>query len=185
MNLNGNRYTGPIKAVISDLAGTTVNFGSCAPARAFMEMFKGYDVEATTEDARGPMEIHKKDHITAMLQMPHIAKQWEEIQGHAWTQNDLDRLYEKFIPMQLEALPKYGDVMPGVVETVKELHPRGIPVAVNTGYSREMLEIVLGKAEEKFREAGADYVIASIAELPEIIEQINERLECSGSTAKV
>ncbi len=278
MNLDGKQYTGPIKAVICDLAGTTVDFGSCAPAGAFVELFGCHGIEATTEDARGPMGIHKKDHIQAMLQMPHIAEQWEKVHGHAWTDDDLDMLYEKFIPMQLEALPKYGDVIPGTVETVKELHVRGIPVAVNTGYNREMLEIVLAKAkegrfvpdaavcafdvpkgrpapwmifrlmeeldvyppaavikvgdtiadieaglnagvwtvgvaetgnlvgltqdqfnalspddraqriataEEKFREAGADYVIASIAKLPEILEQINERLERSGSAASV
>lgn len=148
MNLNGNGYTGPIKAVISDLAGTTVDFGSCAPAGAFVDLFKSHGIEATSADARGPMGIHKKDHIKAMLEMPHIAKQWAGVHGHDWTSDDLDMLYEKFIPMQLEALPKYGDVIPGVVETVKELHLRGIPVAANTGYNKEMLDIVLGKAEE-------------------------------------
>jgi phosphonoacetaldehyde hydrolase len=94
------------------------------------------------------MGIHKKDHIQAMLELPHIAEQWSRAHGHPWTADDLDRLYQKFIPMQLEALPKYGDVIPGVVEAVEKLRQRGIPVAVNTGYNREMLEIVLQKARE-------------------------------------
>jgi phosphonoacetaldehyde hydrolase len=148
MDSNRSRYIGPIKAVISDLAGTTVDFGSCAPAGAFVQLFERYGVTATTAEARGPMGIHKKDHIQAMLEMPSIAEQWSKVHGHAWTEADLDMLYEKFIPMQLEALPKYGDVIPGVVETVEILRGRGIPVAVNTGYNREMLEIVLDKARE-------------------------------------
>ncbi len=148
MNLKGNGYTGPVKAVISDLAGTTVDFGSCAPAGAFVQLFEHHGVNATTADARGPMGIHKKDHIQAMLEMRSIGKQWSQVHGHAWTQEDLDMLYQKFIPMQLEALPRYGDVIPGVVETVEELRARGMLVAVNTGYNREMLEIVLQKACE-------------------------------------
>ncbi len=118
------------------------------PAGAFVELFERHGVTATTAEARGPMGIHKKDHIQAMLEMSSIAQQWSKVHGHAWTEADLDMLYEKFIPMQLEALPRYGDVIPGVVETVEILRGRGIPVAVNTGYNREMLEIVLGKAEE-------------------------------------
>jgi phosphonoacetaldehyde hydrolase len=148
MDLNCSGYAGPVKAVISDLAGTTVDFGSCAPAGAFVELFRRHGIEATTADARGPMGIHKKDHIQAMLQMPHIVKQWRRAHGHDWTGDDLEALYQKFIPMQLEALPKYGDVIPDVVQAVEQLRRRDIPVAVNTGYNREMLDIVLRKAAE-------------------------------------
>lgn len=37
---------------------------------------------------------------------------------------------------------------PGVTEAVEELRQRRIRVAVNTGYNREMLEIVLARAAE-------------------------------------
>jgi len=148
VSLSQNRYAGPVKAVISDLAGTTVDFGSCAPAGAFVELFRRHGIEATTVDARGPMGVHKKDHIQAMLQMSHIAEQWSQVHGRAWSQDDLENLYQEFIPMQLAVLPRYGDVIPGVVETVAALRDRGIPVAVNTGYNREMLEVVLEKARE-------------------------------------
>jgi len=147
VNQNG-AYTGPVKAVISDLAGTTVDFGSCAPAGAFVELFQRHGIKATTADARGPMGVHKRDHIQAMLEMPHIAEQWSRVQGQAWTEDDLDKLYAEFIPMQLAVLPRYGDVIPGVVETAAELRSRGIPIGVNTGYNREMLEVVLQKAKE-------------------------------------
>jgi phosphonoacetaldehyde hydrolase len=144
----GGTYAGPVKAVISDLAGTTVDFGSCAPAGAFVELFQRHGIEATTTDARGPMGVHKRDHIQAMLELHHITEQWSRVQGHAWTEDDLDKLYAEFIPMQLAVLPRYGDVIPGVVETVAELRSRGIPIGVNTGYNREMLEVVLQKANE-------------------------------------
>jgi len=138
----------PIKAVISDLAGTTVDFGSCAPAGAFVELFARHNIRATAAEARGPMGIHKRDHIRAMLDMPSISQQWTGIHDRAWTERDLDDLYEEFIPMTLEALPKYSTVIPGVVETVERLHEQGIKIGVSTGYNNEMLRIVLEKAAE-------------------------------------
>lgn len=143
------RFPGvPIKAVISDLAGTTVDFGSCAPAGAFVELFARRSIQATAAEARGPMGIHKRDHIRAMLDMPSISRQWMDVHGHAWTERDLDGLYEEFIPMTVEALPKYSSVIPGVVEAVETLHARGIRIGVSTGYNNQMLQIVLEKAAE-------------------------------------
>ncbi|MEN6577027.1 MAG: phosphonoacetaldehyde hydrolase [Phycisphaerales bacterium] len=137
-----------IKAVISDLAGTTVDFGSCAPAGAFVELFARHNIRVTTAEARGPMGIHKRDHIRTMLDMPSISEQWASVYGRAWTERDLDDLYEEFIPMTLEALPKYSSVIPGVVETVEKLHAEGLKIGASTGYNNEMLRIVLEQAAQ-------------------------------------
>jgi phosphonoacetaldehyde hydrolase len=147
-DINRGQYCGPVRTVISDLAGTTVDFGSCAPAGAFVEIFRRHGVEVTVAEARGPMGIHKRDHIQAMLELPRIAQRWQQVKGHTWTEADLEQIYAEFVPLQLEVLPEYGDVIDGVVEAVDELHERGIVVAANTGYNREMLEIVLEKAQE-------------------------------------
>ncbi|HNS20917.1 MAG TPA: phosphonoacetaldehyde hydrolase [Sedimentisphaerales bacterium] len=148
MQSKGQTRDMPIKAVISDLAGTTVDFGSCAPAGAFVELFARHNIRATAAEARGPMGIHKRDHIRAMLDMPSISRQWTSIHGRTWTEQDLDDLYEEFIPMTLEALPKYSRVIPGVVETVEKLHAQGIKIGVSTGYNNEMLRIVLEQAAQ-------------------------------------
>ncbi len=143
------RFPGvPIKAVISDLAGTTVDFGSCAPAGAFVELFARHNIQATAAEARGPMGIHKRDHIRTMLDMPTLSKQWIGVHGKAWTERDLDDLYEEFIPMTLEALPRYSRVIPGIVEAVGKLRAQGVKIGVSTGYNNEMLRIVLEKAAE-------------------------------------
>ena len=39
------RYRGPLKAVILDWAGTTLDYGCCAPAVVFTEVFKRQGVE--------------------------------------------------------------------------------------------------------------------------------------------
>ncbi len=143
-----NRYTGPITAVLSDLAGTTVDFGSCAPAGTFIELFQRHGVSVTNDEARGPMGIQKRDHIQALLQVPGVGDQWRQVCGRAWTEEDLDALYQEFIPMQMDALPKYSGVISGVVETAAQLGRQGIRIAVSTGYNREMLNVVLEKAAE-------------------------------------
>jgi phosphonoacetaldehyde hydrolase len=60
---NHSRYQGPVRAVIFDWAGTTVDYGSRAPVDAFIELFRRHGVTITAEQARGPMGSYKKDHI--------------------------------------------------------------------------------------------------------------------------
>ena len=62
-----------IKLVVFDWAGTTIDFGSCAPAGAFVRAFAAKGVTVTPAEARGPMGLHKKDHLRAMLQTPAVA----------------------------------------------------------------------------------------------------------------
>lgn len=45
-------YRGPLKAVILDWAGTTMDFGCLAPAVVFMEIYKRFGVEITMAQAR-------------------------------------------------------------------------------------------------------------------------------------
>ena len=55
MEFNYHRtYRGPIKLVILDWAGTTLDYGCYAPAIAFIEAFKQQAGESRMEQARGP-----------------------------------------------------------------------------------------------------------------------------------
>ena len=56
-------YRGPLRAVLLDWAGTTIDYGCYAPAVVFMEVYKRQDVPITIEQARVPMGAHKKVHI--------------------------------------------------------------------------------------------------------------------------
>jgi phosphonoacetaldehyde hydrolase len=144
-----HRYTGPIRLVVADLAGTTVDYGSCAPAGAFIELFSRHGVEVTPEEARGPMGLQKRDHIAAMTRMPRVAETWKQAHGSLPDDGIIDAMYEEFIPLQVRCLPNYADIVPGVVETVEALRSRGIRIAATTGYNREMLEVVLTGAGDR------------------------------------
>ena len=61
------RYTGPLKALIVDWAGTIVDHGSLAPVQVFIDAFAAFDVALTAAEARRPMGLPKRDHIEALL----------------------------------------------------------------------------------------------------------------------
>ena len=141
-----------ITLVVADLAGTMVDFGSCAPAGAFVELFSQRGICITLEQARGPMGLHKRDHIRALLELPDVKQQWEEKFGRGWNAQDLNALYDAFVPLQMKCLPEYCGLIPGVLEAARELAEKGVKLVATTGYNREMLELVL----EAMRSQGLD-----------------------------
>ncbi len=132
-----------VRAVIADMAGTTVDYGSCAPAGVFVKVFRNAGVDLSFEEARGPMGMGKKDHIRQLLRLPRVVEAWRAACLRDWTEADVEALYEAFIPLQLSCMADYNDLIPGVHQTVAELRQDGIQLGVNTGYTREMTQIVL------------------------------------------
>jgi phosphonoacetaldehyde hydrolase len=139
-------YRGPLKAVILDWAGTTTDYGSQAPAMVFVEVFKRQGVTITLEEARVPMGKAKKEHIRQLTQMEAVAQRWYEVHGRQPNETDLETMYDTFVPLQLEALPQYADLIPGTLEAVADFRRRGLKVGTNTGYNRAMVDILLAEA---------------------------------------
>jgi len=134
-------YRGPLLGAIFDWAGTTVDFGCLAPAAAFSELFRRHGVAASMAEARGPMGMHKRDHIATMLAMPRLAEAWTQAHGAAPTEHDVEALFQEFIPLQLEILPQYSHLIPGVAEAVQALRARNMKIGATTGYNEEMMAI--------------------------------------------
>ena len=137
-----------IEGFIFDCAGTTVDYGCFAPVRAFMEIFREYGIEVTMEETRKPMGMLKWDHIKTMLSMPRISQAWAEKHGRAWTDADVDEMHNKFSSQLMGILHEYAQVKPHVQKAVEELKSRGIKVGSTTGYTDEMMSIVVPKAAE-------------------------------------
>jgi phosphonoacetaldehyde hydrolase len=136
-------YAGPVRALITDLAGTVVDYGSCAPAGVFVELFRRRGLTISQEQAREPMGLQKKDHIRVISNMREVAAAWQAVHGSSCTEDDVERMYREFIPLQLEVLPRYGTLIPGTAEVLRRLREQGVRIAATTGYNREMMEIVL------------------------------------------
>jgi phosphonoacetaldehyde hydrolase len=142
-------YRGPVKLAILDWAGTTMDYGCYAPAVVFIEVFKRKGVEISMEEAREPMGAHKLVHIRKISQIPAVARRWREVHGRACTEDDVQAMFEEFVPLQLDCLAQYADLIPGTLELVADLRGRGIKIGSTTGYTGEMMKLLLDEAARR------------------------------------
>lgn len=148
-NLSRRDRIDGIRAVIFDWAGTTVDYGSIAPVMAFVKTFRLHGVEITIGEARGPMGMHKCDHIRAITQMPRVAEAWIARHGRGPDESDVAAMYEAFIPLQLSVLAQHADLIPGTLETVQELRLRGLKIGSTTGYNRQLMDVLVPAAAQR------------------------------------
>lgn len=151
------RYEGSVQAVLLDWAGTTVDYGSCSPVAAMIEVFHRRGVSVQAEQVRRFMGTAKKHHLDSIARLPEVSALWRSAQGHEWSSQDLDQLYTEFLPVQLGCLAKFSDLIPGALTTIQELRARRIKIGTTTGYDREMMRIVAAQAERQGYVADAIY----------------------------
>ncbi|RMF92529.1 MAG: phosphonoacetaldehyde hydrolase [Nitrospinota bacterium] len=142
-------YRGPLKAVILDWAGTTMDYGCYAPAVVFIEVYRRKGVNITMEQARRPMGAHKKVHIREISRIEEVAEEWKKVHGRAVTEEDVEAMFQDFVPLQLACLADYADLIPGTLEAVADFRQRGLKIGSTTGYTREMMEVLLKEAKRQ------------------------------------
>ncbi|MCP5518859.1 MAG: phosphonoacetaldehyde hydrolase [Verrucomicrobiales bacterium] len=142
-------YTGPLQAVLLDWAGTTMDYGCYAPAVVFIEVYKRQGVEITVEQAREPMGAHKKVHIRQISRIPAVAKRWQEVHGRPCEEADVEKMFQEFVPLQLDCLADYADLIPGTLETCAEIRKRGLKIGSTTGYTTEMMDLLRKEAAQR------------------------------------
>jgi phosphonoacetaldehyde hydrolase len=146
-----------IQAVIFDWAGTTVDYGSFAPIKAFKQVFAEEGVEISNDEARAPMGVHKRTHIEKITQLkptsknqPSIEKRWQDVHaGQSPTPKDIDKMFARFIPLQLEAIKDHATLIDGTLDTFNYVKSKGWKVGTTTGYTTEMLSLVQEQAENQ------------------------------------
>ena len=142
-------YRGKVRAVILDWSGTTADAYVIAPAVVFVEVFTNQGVAISMEEARGPMGLRKDLHIKALTESPEIRLRWKEVHGRDPDQSDVDRMFEHFVPAQLECLPRYTSLLPGVADVTQKLQADGIKIGSTTGFIRPMVDILEAAASEQ------------------------------------
>ena len=115
---------------------------------AFVETFAEFGVEISIEEARGPMGMAKRPDVLTCL-FAADRRGVEERYGHAPTANDIDALYEVFVPRNVSVAADYADVIPGVAEVVKALRADGVKIGSSTGYTREIMARITPRAAEQ------------------------------------
>lgn len=141
------RYRGPLKAAVLDWAGTVVDFGCQAPAATFIEAFAAEGVAVTVAQARAPMGMAKRDHIKAITAMPDVASVWQARHGRPVSEDDIDRLYDAFLPLQLTAVRSHARLIPGALDAVEAMRALGLTIGTTTGYPRAVMAVVAAEAE--------------------------------------
>lgn len=142
-------YRGPLKAVVLDWAGTTVDHGCMAPVATFMEAFAGAGVPITVEEARAPMGMPKWQHIQAITRTAAVAARWQEVHGRPPEDKDVDELYSRFLPLLVQTVGSYSQAIPGAIANIALLRERGLAIATTTGYPREVMDVVERVAKEQ------------------------------------
>jgi len=143
------KYVGPLKAIILDWAGTTMDYGCYAPAVVFIDVFKRKKVPISMEEARAPMGAHKKVHIRKITELTTVKNRWKDTHGKFPTEKDVEEMFQDFIPLQNAVLPKYSDLIPGTLDAVKDFRKRGLKIGSTTGYLPDMMKILQEEATKR------------------------------------
>jgi len=132
-----------VQAVIFDWAGTTIDFGSLAPFAVFQSVFLEKGIEVSVAEARAPMGMAKWEHIQAILQLPSVRQQWQSKFGVFPGKDEVDQLFELFLPAQKKVIADYSQLIDGTVEVTSALRDAGVAIGSSTGYTRELLDQLL------------------------------------------
>jgi phosphonoacetaldehyde hydrolase len=132
-------YTGPVKAVVLDWAGTAVDYGCLGPAAVFVDVFAKFHIEVSIAEARRFMGLEKKAHLRAMCELPGVITQWRETYGKRPDEAAVGALYELTEPMMVEAIARHADPIPGLLDFTAAMGDRGIKLGSCTGYTAPMV----------------------------------------------
>tara|TARA_B100001758_G_scaffold190722_1_gene167692 strand:- start:912 stop:1766 length:855 start_codon:yes stop_codon:yes gene_type:complete len=149
-NLTKKVYKGPLKGIILDWSGTTCDKYVIAPAVVFYNVFKKHNVPITMGEAREPMGLRKDLHIKAITEIPSVKDKWFKQYGRYPDDNDVSNMFKDFVPMQLDCLDKYSDLIPGTEEAVKIFREKfNLKIGGTTGFTREMVNVLLKNTEKQ------------------------------------
>ena len=159
-------YTGKIKLVILDIAGTVCDgpqdlshlypnddgLAVKGPVIVFELMFKKYGMEIDWETIRKPMGKFKKEHLADIMAFDHVGEQFNKANGRDWEEKDVNEMFDMFRPTMAEVAVTENLVRPfdGVKEAIDQLRDNGIQVGCDTGYPVETCEAIYGALEKKF-----------------------------------
>jgi len=142
-----------IQLVVFDIAGTTVaDKGDIAVA--FLEAFKKHGFHVDVDEVNIVMGFRKKDAIKTLLQKFYPD---QEDPGEA-----IEKIHEAFLENIISFYKNDPDIkpLPYAEETFKYLHQQGIKVALNTGFTKAITEVIMSRLNWK-RTDLIDHVVSS------------------------
>ena len=125
--------------VIFDMAGTTVEDRGQVPT-AFAETLAANNIPITSDDIARVRGASKRQAIRNLLP-PRLG---EDASARRAFDADADRIYREFSAKLSDAYRRDGvRSVPGAEDVIRDLHARGIKVALTTGFDREIADLLL------------------------------------------
>ncbi|HEX7903273.1 MAG TPA: HAD hydrolase-like protein [Chitinophagaceae bacterium] len=144
-----------IKMAVFDMAGTTVADDNFV-AKAFQEAFRKNKVEITIEDVNPLMGYHKPLAIQIVLERAGVDFDEQLIdQVHTDFENEMIDFYE----YSSEVKP-----LPGTEEAFQYLKEKGVYIALNTGFSKDIADTIMTRFQWKEKGLVDDYIASDEVE---------------------
>ncbi|MCI0389705.1 MAG: phosphonatase-like hydrolase [Acidobacteria bacterium] len=129
----------PIELVVFDMAGTTVAEGG-AVYRCLRDTLAANELELSDDAVHEVKGMDKREALRILIERSAMRDQ---------LMPGLDAIHEDFVERMIgfyRADPSVAE-MPGASETFRRLRQAGIKVALNTGFSREIVEALLERLD--------------------------------------
>jgi phosphonatase-like hydrolase len=123
-----------IELVVFDLAGTTLHDGD-GVAGSFRAALAGVGVTPAADDVRSVMGIHKPDAIRMLLTRS----------GRTPADAEVAAIHADFVRRMIDYYRTSPEVreVPGAAAAIAKLRGAGVKVALDTGFSRDILDAIL------------------------------------------
>ncbi len=165
-----------IRLIIFDLAGTTIVDNGQVPA-AFIAALNACGINVSNEDIRKFRGASKREAIHSLISVSYPDRRKDTI-------HLMETIYKDFNNRLAGTYLKQGvRAVPGAAQTFKWLREHGIKAALNTGFDRSIVEIILNSSgwkndvfdavvcgEDVSRGRPAPFMIFRAMELAEIID---------------
>lgn len=153
-----------LRAVCFDWAGTTVDFGCQGPVSVFASAFAAEGVSVTDEEVRAPMGMGKRDHLQQMLAQPSVAARWRAVHHADANPTDIDRLYARFLPLQVATVADHAAPIEGVPALLTWLLSQGLRVGGTTGYASDVMAVLAPLAAQAGYAPHANVTVDDVAQ---------------------
>ena len=105
------------------------------------------------------MGLGKWQHIEALGKLPAVDARWRQKLGRSMTHQDIDALYQAFMPLQIAKVIDFADPIEGVPQVIAGLREQGIKIGSCSGYPRAVMEVLVPAAAQ--RGYAPDYWVAT------------------------
>ncbi len=132
-----------IHAIIFDLSGTLIDFGSLATLKTMKKVFKSKGIIINNEIIKKDMGIKKKYHIQKILSNPLVKNKWFKKYKKPINNSQLFNLFISFDKELPKIVKKNLNLIPNVKNIFKILKKNNIKIGATTGYPKKITKIIL------------------------------------------